>query len=150
MISVEANFNMKSIHDYMERQAEQRINEVVDFMRAKGVEYTTMARNKTLATNKYNNITFNLVSSVGFAITRNGAVVESYFPLLETGTEGKAKGEALSARVASELGGTNNIVLVLVAGEDYASYVQNNGKDVISASSTEFESYLLRIWGGNR
>lgn len=150
MISVERNFDMNSIHAYMERRVEERIQEVVAFLRSKGLEYTELAREKIGAKKPYTNRTFNLVSSVGFTIARDGQVVESYFPLYETGVEGQAKGEEVGEREAKELSTKNVVALVLVAGEDYAEYVQDKGFDVTYASSLRFENFLNKIWGPYR
>lgn len=147
MISVEPNFDMRSIHNYMEKKVKEQMDAVVAYLNQKGIEYTNIARRKTLAKEPYNNITFNLVSSVGFAIARDGVIVQSYFPLSGTGAQGKAKGEVLAERVAREYSGPSDIVLVLVAGEDYATFVQAKGKDVVSASSNAFELFLNQVWG---
>ncbi|WP_144009342.1 hypothetical protein [Pedobacter nyackensis] len=134
----------------MEKKVNEKIDKVVDLLRKKGMEFTTKARKKVYAANPYNNITYNLVSSVGFAIAKNGVIVESYFPLEATGVEGKAKGEALAETTAINLAGRNDIVLILAAGEDYASYVQAKGKDVVNGSSDEFTAYVLQTWGAYR
>lgn len=150
MISLERNFNTAKVNDYIQKKMDERANDIVIFLRNKGMEYTKLARNKTLAREPYNNITWNLVSSVGFGIAKYGIISESYFPVLRTGSEGAAKGERLAEKAAKELCGPNEIALVLVAGENYASFVQSKGKDVISASSNAFEAYLGQLWGGNR
>lgn len=150
MISIERNFDMTRIDAYIERRVEERILEVVALLRAKGLEYTRVAREKIGANKPYTNRTFNLVSSVGFTIARDGQVVESYFPLFNTGSEGQAKGKTFGELKAKELSGKDDIVLVLVAGEDYASYVQGRGFDVISGASDEFEAFLKQIWGAFR
>lgn len=147
MISVERDFDMSALHSYMEDEANKRIDEVVAFLHKKGVEFTTAARQKIYATNPYNNITYNLVSSVGFSIAKSGIVVESYFPLEATGAQGKAKGEALAESTALSLSGPDDIVLIMVAGEDYASYVEVNGRDVVTGSSDKFTQYVQQIWG---
>lgn len=153
MISFEANFDMNAIHAYMEKKLEEEMDRVVSFLREKGIQFTTKAREKAFAATdkKYNNITYNLVSSVGFSIARSGVIVESYFPLEGTGAEGKAKGEALAERVAREIGGEYIISLVLTAGEDYAIFVERkHGMDVVTGSSDRFVAYLNEIWGANK
>lgn len=149
MISVERNFNMSKIEAYIARRVEERIQEVIAFLRAKGLEYTELARSKTLVSqdNRYNNITYNLISSVGFTLARDDKVIESYFPILETGAEGAAKGKEVGEREAIAISTKNSIVLMLVAGENYAEFVQDKGKDVTYASSLAFEKFLNQIWG---
>lgn len=147
MFSIEANFNQSKIHSYIEKRIEERVNEIVAFLREKGTEYTTAARNKTLAGKPYTNRTFNLVSSVGFAIVRQGKVLESYFPLLESGDEGRKKGEATAERAAKEYSESDDVALVLVAGEYYASYVQETYDfDVTKLASGAFAKFLRNLW----
>ena len=147
MIGVERDFDLKSIHEYIQAEAKKRIDEVMALLYKKGIEFTTAARRKVYASNPYNNITYNLVSSVGFSIARSKQIVETYFPLEATGSEGKAKGEALAEREALSICGPEDIVLVLVSGEDYASYVEANGRDVVTGSSDKFTQYVQQIWG---
>ncbi|WP_285011203.1 hypothetical protein [Pedobacter faecalis] len=148
MISLEATYSMDRVRSYIEKRVSERTEEVISFLRAKGVEYTEIARSKTLANKPYTNRTFNLVSSVGFAIVKSGQVVESYFPLMRTGAEGKAKGEATAARWAKGHSDSDDVVLVLVAGEDYASFVQAKEFDVTKMASIEFSGFLNQKWRG--
>jgi hypothetical protein len=152
MFSIEATYDMKDVGAYMEKRMQERINEIVEFLRAKGVEYTTIAREKVLAKpNKiYTNRTHNLVSSVGFAIVSQGKVMESYFPLSGTGVDGKTKGEATAEKSAKEFAGVDDISLVLVAAESYARYVEAKEFDVVTGSSDRFEAGLLQQWGAYR
>ncbi|MEJ2905090.1 hypothetical protein WAE58_21775 [Pedobacter panaciterrae] len=149
MFKLETNFNENKIHQYIEKRIEQRIAEIIEFLRVKGIEYTTKARTKVLAENPYTNRTFNLVSSVGFAIVRKSVVLESYFPLLKTGTEGQKKGELTAEKAAKDYSGSDDVALVLVAGEDYASYVQDNHDfDVTKMASIAFANNLRSLWRG--
>jgi hypothetical protein len=150
MIRIERAFDSQKIHAYIEKQVEARKSDIIDYLKNKAIEATETARAKTLSSNPYNNITFNLVSSVGFCIVQSGAVKFMYFPLLRTGSEGQKKGKATSERAAKELSGTDDITIVLVAGENYASFVQAKGKDVIKLASIKFETLLQTEWGGNR
>ena len=148
MISLEATYKMDRVKSYIQKRVDQRIDGIVEYLRKQGVVYTTAARNKTLANRPYTNRTFNLVSSVGFAIVKDREIIESYFPLLETGSEGKAKGEATAERFAKEDAGSDELVLVLVAGEDYASFVQDKGFSVTAMASIEFAGFLNQKWRG--
>lgn len=146
MFSIEAKFSMQNVSAIIEKRTQDRIDSIVEYLRGKGKEYTEIARNKTLASNPYTNRTFNLVSSVGFCMVYQGRVLESYFPLMDTGTEGKAKGEATGEQAATELAGNDVISLVLVAGEDYAEYVQNKDYDVTKMAANAFTKNLRRDW----
>ena len=150
MIRLERAFDSQKIHAYIEKQVRERQSEIVEFLKSKGIEHTEIARSKTLSSNPYNNITFNLVSSTGFSIVQSGKVLFSYFPVLRTGKEGQKKGISISRKAAKELSGTNDIILVLVAGESYASFVQGKGKDVTKLASIKLGTVLQQAWGGNR
>lgn len=150
MIQMERAFDQNKINAYITRRIEERTNEIVDFLRVKGMEYTRLARQKAFASANYvyTNRTWNLVSSVGFGIAKSGLIVESFFPVLRSGNEGAAKGEKVAERAAKELSGVDEIALVLVAGEDYASFVQAKNYDVIANTSDEFQAYIISKWRG--
>jgi hypothetical protein len=72
----------------------------------------------------WNNQTGSLRSSVGFAVCKYGEIVRmSDFKTVLDGSKGSEKGRALCERLASEYA-NYRYVLVIVAGEDYAAYVE--------------------------
>lgn len=79
----------------------------------------------------------NLRSSVGYAIYEDGnLVILSDFEQVQgpkgNNGEGSATGEALARQLGSEF--PTGIVLVVVAGMKYASYVADKGYDVLASS----------------
>ena len=81
----------------------------------------------------WNNQTGSLRSSVGFAVCRNGGIVRmSGFETILDGSEGSAKGRALCERLASEYA-KYPYALFVVAGEDYAAYVEAVESKVVLA-----------------
>ncbi|WP_181306971.1 hypothetical protein [Rufibacter sp. XAAS-G3-1] len=86
--------------------------------------------NITQATPRYKDRTGALTSSVGFLIQNNGKTIREHFP--ETG-EGTAKGIAVARRAAAKY--PTGLVLVVVAGMEYAAAVESKGYDVLTGSS---------------
>lgn len=81
----------------------------------------------------WNNITGSLRSSIGFAVCRRGSIVRmSDFETILDGGEGSAKGRALCERLASEYA-KYQYALFIVAGEDYAAYVEAVESKVVLA-----------------
>ena len=72
----------------------------------------------------WNDDTGNLRSSVGFAVCRRGRIIKkSGFDTLLNGAEGTRKGIALVEQLAVEYA-RYHFVLIIVAGEEYAVYVE--------------------------
>lgn len=102
----------------------------------------------------YTDRTGNLRSSIGYMIKDNGKTVAEDFQSAGAGStdgsEGTRKAREVAERVSSMYG--NQLVAVLVAGEDYAVYVESLGFDVISGSmlnfAKRFNEYFVQA-GGN-
>lgn len=76
----------------------------------------------------YNDITGNLRASIGYVVIVNGRIVDEKFEGVQEGvSEGKKFIEEL-LRLQTE------IALVVVAGMNYASYVETKGKNVLTSS----------------
>lgn len=86
----------------------------------------------------YKDQTHKLRSSLGYVIFFNGQQVASNFQSTggEKGTEGMTEGQQKAIAEAQLHSG---IVAVLVAGADYASYVEAKGYDVLTGSALELE-----------
>lgn len=86
----------------------------------------------------YENQTANLRNSIGFVVIARGEIVRSLFEQNETG---KTPGDPQSARdnaerIAEELAKkyTRGFALIVVAGMEYAYYVETMGKDVLTTA----------------
>lgn len=80
----------------------------------------------------YRDQTGNLTSSIGFSIAVDGVVVFESFEGAEEA--GNRAGVQLAHDVIKSY--PNDVVLVFVAGKDYASHVANRGYDVIDSAET--------------
>lgn len=77
--------------------------------------------------------TGNLRSSVGYAVIDNGRVISrSGFEQVKQGAEGKNQGKDFLSEIISQYG--NGLTLVVVAGMNYAAYVEAKSYDVISGA----------------
>ncbi|TDX83965.1 hypothetical protein [Epilithonimonas xixisoli] len=88
-----------------------------------------------------------LNSSIGFVIYQNGEFVKSNFFASgvgegKDGQKGVLTGEDLGNEVAQNF--TSGFVCVMVAGADYALYVESKGFDVLTGSWMEFDSIFKK------
>lgn len=89
--------------------------------------------------NARNNATFidqsgNLRGSIGFAVLKDGKrVLVSDFSAVKAGKDGPKTGKALIRQLTAEF--NTGFALIVVAGMDYAAYVEAMNKDVLTASS---------------
>jgi len=94
---------------------------------------------------KYNDITGNLRSSIGYIVLDNGEqVAGGEFTQASKGTD-KESGIKEGKKLAYELAGEykTGLVLIIVAGMDYAVFVENiDGKEVLSGAVTGTDRFL--------
>lgn len=83
---------------------------------------------------KYTDQTGNLRSSTGYAVVYNGRIVKqsNFEKVKQEATEGTATGKRLIQQLASSY--ADGLVLVLVAGMDYAVYVEARGYNVLNSA----------------
>lgn len=84
----------------------------------------------------YRDITGNLRSSIGYCIVKDGEILQMDIEKAKKGSDGDEGTEA-ARRLLLQLANEHNtgLVLIGVAGMDYAVYVENiDAKDVITAS----------------
>lgn len=111
----------------------QRIEKaVIRLMCVAGEQCVNVAREK----HSYKDQTGNLTSSIGYVVAIDGKIVQmSSFEVVKDGEQGSKDGKAY----AKELVKQNNkgIVLIIVAGKEYASYVSDRGYDVLDSAELE-------------
>ena len=82
---------------------------------------------------EYKDQTGNLRSSTGYIILKDGVVLKkSGFETVKNGSEGSEKGESFAQSLVSQYG--SGFVLIVVAGMNYATYVEATGRDVLTSS----------------
>lgn len=88
--------------------------------------------------------TGNLRSSIGYTVYEHGKQqILSAFEVVRNGHEGREKGIALAEELARKY--SNTFVLVVVAGVDYASYVEAcKNRDVLASATLDALSKMDR------
>lgn len=151
MLSITPEFDMNAIDRYIQEQGKAFLDGLMEDYRRAGRKHVEKIRAKVKFgpedKSTFGNITWNLRSSIGYIILYNGEIIEDYFPVLQGGTEGAETGK----RWAEEVGlmvKEDGVQLVIVAGMDYAVFVQSKGYDVIDfASEQELPKILMEEIG---
>lgn len=129
---------MKGVNSQIQRMEEYILNE----LNYVGLEFVRNARIKADFTDR----TGNLRSSIGYIILKNGKIVSENFEDADQGTD-KATGKAKGLEFAFE----NNeafigYALIVVAGMQYAVFVESKGYDVITGSSLIADQELKEVF----
>jgi len=89
--------------------------------------------NAARLTNSYKDQTGNLRSSIGYVVAVDGEIVQmSSFDTVKEGREGSRGGKEYAMQLVRDF--PHGIVLIVVAGMNYASYVSAKGYDVLDGS----------------
>jgi len=135
---IKANFSDSYLKEIMNQFTGAVTDSVSDAMRMACLKMVERAKQ----TNTYKDRTGNLRSSIGYVLYHNGKEISRQFEIVKDGGDGIRKGSALAREVASEYG--KGFVAVVVAGMNYAAYVEAKGKDVITGSSLGFSADMAK------
>lgn len=92
----------------------------------------------------YQDRTGNLRSSIGYVIVKRGEVVhQSAFNVVKGGQEGSKEGLSLALDLVKNYPTDN--VLIVVAGMNYATYVERKGFDVLSSAQLKAEEVVKKL-----
>lgn len=91
-----------------------------------------MCVNKAKSSDQYKDRTGNLRSSVGYVIVHNGKIVNGKFGVVKDGSYGMQQGQSLAYELAAR--NTIGFALIVVAGMNYALYVEATGRDVLTTA----------------
>lgn len=125
----------------IDKHAKRVLKAIVYRLAYIGNEAVNIARQN----HKYLDQTGNLTSSIGYVIAINGEVVSAGdFNVVKNGTEGAQTGESYARRIAASY--PHNITLIVVAGMNYAAYVEERGLGGMTAgellAKVEVESLI--------
>jgi hypothetical protein len=116
------------ISQYLEEELRKREQVIINVLNRVGMACLNEARNN----GSYIDQTGNLRSSIGYAILRDGNIsTQSNFQQVKGGSAGKASGNGFVQELASKY--NRGIVLIVVAGMNYAAYVETK-RNVLSSS----------------
>lgn len=100
--------------------------------------------NEARSTNSYKDQTGNLRSSIGYVIAKDGKIVQtSDFTPIKGGNDGAKGGAAFARQLVKEF--PDGIVLIVVAGMNYASYVSAKGYNVLDSAELLAEQLVPSI-----
>ena len=124
-------FNMQLVKSTIENFAQQYDEKSILTLQYLGEEFINKAR----ISGNYTDRTGNLRSSIGYIILNNGEVVRQAFK------GSKSKGRNVAQQVAKKVAVDypEGMVLIGVAGMNYAAAVEHKGYDVITGSAPEFD-----------
>lgn len=132
MFSIEADFTAADLERWINEDVQGWFDELAKHMLRVGKGLVDKARAKTAAEQGFNNITWNLRSSIGCLVVANHTILAEniYFPPIGKGDEGHSTGISYLKEIALLID-DGGVYLLFGAGMDYASLVQAKGKDVI-------------------
>lgn len=130
------------IDRFIEAEVERLKNALVYNLCAVGEQVLNAAR----LTNSYKDQTGNLRSSIGYVVAVDGEIVQmSSFDVVKGGGEGAKGGKAYAMQLVRDF--PKGIVLIVVAGMNYASYVSAKGYDVLDSSELLADKLVPQMLG---
>lgn len=144
--TLQAQFTIADIEGFIQRKVELANKAVLNAFMFAGETFVKEARSKTAAEGGFNDITGNLRSSIGYIILQDGKQLFSDFIESENGSD-RATGVQIGLEVAQEIGSVykKGLILICVAGMEYAAAVESKGKDVITGSSLLLQDQLKTL-----
>lgn len=128
------------INAYLARKIEIRVKAIIRTLHYIGISCINEARDN----GTYQDQTGNLRNSVGYVIVRDGQIVDgSAFDLKEEGWEGKAAAERIIQQQVAKF--PHGIVLIVVAGMNYASAVEARNLNVLTSAELLAEQLAPQI-----
>ena len=125
-----------TFQQYVTERLEQLKSQYARGLIAAGIETVNYIRNRSGEASWYDD-TGNLRSSIGFVILDDGKIIyQSGFETVKSGAEGSRIGKEFSEQVAQRTEQfKRGLVLLVVAGMEYAAYVEAmENKDVLASS----------------
>ena len=124
---------LSEVHDMLMREAERVERLTIRALSKLGEQCVTKIRDRAGDKSWYDQ-TGNLRSSVGYVIAHNKNIIQySSFNQVKQGSEGVKTGKDLAEELAKRY--SNNYVLIVVAGMNYAEFVEAmDNKDVLAST----------------
>jgi hypothetical protein len=121
--------NMKEVEEYANGTSVILKGEILSLFKKIGDNCLTLSREHSEALSFIDH-TGDLRSSIGYAVACDGVLTAiSGFEVVANGAEGAEKGRRLATEIAQSHG--KGYILVVVAGEKYASYVEAHEDKVV-------------------
>ncbi len=122
---------MSEVNAYLKAEVERIQRLTIRALSYLGEQCVRVARDRTPELSWIDQ-TGNLRSSIGYIITHNGNIVQySDFKQVKQGSEGAKTGKDFAEEIANQF--SNEYVLIVVAGMNYAEFVEaRENKDVLA------------------
>lgn len=134
---------MSEVNAYLKAEAERIQRLTIRALSYLGEQCVNLARDRAPELSWIDR-TGNLRSSIGYILTHNGNVIQYYgFEQVKQGSDGVKIGKDFALEIARRF--SNEYVLVIVAGMNYAEYVEARGKDVLSTPELFARKELPKI-----
>lgn len=134
---------MGEVNDYIDRNLNAYRQKIIDVLKYVGEEAVNEARNN----HRYQNQTGNLSSSIGYCIVEDGKVIfGGDFEVVKDGAKGADEGRKYLERLAS--GHPSGLALIVVAGMEYAAYVEAKNLNVLDSAEQMAENILPKLLKG--
>ena len=128
------------IDAYLQQQIQRREKAIINAFNYIGISCMNNARDA----GTYHDVTGNLRSSIGYIIVKDGRIVGgSTFDMKEDGWDGKAAGERLLQKQIAKF--PHGIVLIVVAGMNYASAVEARSLNVLTSAELLAEQLVPQL-----
>lgn len=121
-----------AFYNYVIKEQQNAKEAAITALNYVGLECVKEARQN----GKYTDRTGNLRSSIGYVVLENGIPIKKggYQKVLSTATEAQAKSDSLITSLAATY--KTGLVLIVLAGMDYAVYVEAKGYNVLNSAET--------------
>lgn len=148
-MGVEVKMDIREIRDYLMREAEKHQARVIAMLRYVGETVVNKIRASDIS--EWNDQTGNLRSSVGYIISIDGVPIEtSPFPTVDgpkradTSDDGSQIGKSFAESLTALY--THGIALIVVAGMEYATYVERmENKTVLAQGELEAQRLVSEL-----
>lgn len=134
------------IDAYVDRKIDEFVEECISNLEFVGEECVAEAR----TAGSYTDRTGNLRSSVGYVVVKDGEIIKKGGFQHVNGTKksdknGEEDGEQYAESLVSRY--PQGIMLIVVAGMNYAAYVSANGYNVLDSAELKAEDILKQLFG---
>jgi len=127
-------FTMRDINARVDRFEKEKTRKMFEVLSYVGIESVKFAKKN----HTYQDQSGNLTSSIGYAVIVDGEIKKESYKA-KTGAKWEARNVIIDLAAEYDVG----MVLVVVAGMEYAAAVESKGYDVITGSSMFADSELL-------
>ena len=132
---------VEALKKHLRDQARKQITDYIKGLNKVGMD--TVAAIRKSEVSYWIDHSGNLRSSIGYIVVHDGRIIGKNFELVNgRGEEGRAKGESYAEELATQF--PSGYALIIVAGMEYASYVENVESRTVLAGGTILAKQLLQ------